>query len=1081
VIADYMHMVSVAKGYLRQRNNVDQDFETLYKKLNPEQKQAVDITEGPVMVLAGPGTGKTHVLTMRVANILRVTQMDPWNILCLTFTESAASEMRQRLISIIGETAYTVRIHTFHSFCNDIIQSHPEKFSVARQWQVLSQVEQVEIIRECIESLSGTSPLKPFGNTDLYLTEIIRAIAQIKKEAINGAQYRVLLEKTKQFVDNAQTSVEQFISLNPTDRTSENIKELQQSLKAAAIKSDSGMLGMQINKLFSNLNEQSKLVSGKRETSKLRTKFKNDLKRWFNKLLRELPKQRDLLEIFELYQKKLLNLGRYDYDDMVLQVIEKFRADPELLAKYQEQFQYILIDEYQDTNGAQNEAVALLGSFDPSPNIFVVGDDKQSIFRFQGASLENLLKFYVRYRQNVKVISLTHNYRSQPKILAAADDLIRHNNELAASYVPGVVNTLVASSERVSAKIHEIELENEDDENYYVAETCASLIKSGVEPSAIAILFRYNKDAESIYDTLIQLEIPTLKLAGQNILRVGVIEQLLQLLEYVVGQGGDEKLTAILHFDFIGLDALDVVKTVAYANDNRKKLQLVLSDVKALQKAGVSNTAPLIDLATRLAKWQQQTYNLTVPQFLDLVLNQSGLLSYAVEKRQQATLLNSITVIFNEARQLSQSGVVISITEFIGRIRLLTELGIPLNSSASYIHDQSVRLISVHKAKGQEFEHVFVIRLNDKHWGNARERNGITLPAGILSFDPVGGQNNNEDERRLFYVAITRAKQELYLTYTRRNLDGREQVPSLFTTEILAEHLKREQPKLSKAEKVKHLERLHTLSNKAVITDDLQDWLKTRLSNCVMSVTHLNNYLECPRLFYYRNLLRVPSAKTKHLALGTAIHKTLRDFYIRQAEENIVPKLDYLVDNFKKYLARENLVAVEYQDTLKVGKVALVKYYQHYHDLFKGAYLLEYNFKSHAVKLDDLSLTGQLDKVELLGGKKVNVVDYKTGNPDNSAKHLKSDGKYFRQLVFYKLLGDRSKQFKFNIVSGEIDFIQPSNRTGKFSRHKYDLSQVDVEELVITINQVWHEIKQLNLITGKHRPFCGKCEYCLRP
>ncbi|MGH9857805.1 MAG: UvrD-helicase domain-containing protein, partial [Acidobacteriota bacterium] len=206
-------------------------FKKLYAQLNPQQQVAVDTIEGPVMVVAGPGTGKTQTLAMRIANILLQTQMDPWNILCLTFTESGVVAMRERLRRIIGPPAYYVRIHTFHSFCNDIIQEHPNLFARSRQWQALSDVERVELMQELIDRLPGTSPLKPFGNPYLYLKDVISNIQALKQEDITPEQFGSVLRAIETFLQKSQDATAAFFALKPSERSEASCRKIHTTLQ----------------------------------------------------------------------------------------------------------------------------------------------------------------------------------------------------------------------------------------------------------------------------------------------------------------------------------------------------------------------------------------------------------------------------------------------------------------------------------------------------------------------------------------------------------------------------------------------------------------------------------------------------------------------------------------------------------------------------------------------------------------------------------------------------------------------------------------------------------------------------------
>lgn len=1060
----------------------DVQFSKLYEQLNSEQRRAVDEIEGPVMVLAGPGTGKTQVLAMRIANILKQTQMDPWNILCLTFTESATVMMRQRLVSIIGEAAYYVRISTFHAFCNDVMQEFPEKFVTAGvavsdmessiEWQVLSDVERIEIFRLLLDGLSGTSPLKPFGAPYLFLRDVVEGVRQLKREGVGGDEYMGMIDSVEVLIKAVGSILNDFFALKPNDRTDNVCENVFSELSRVVKGLDSELLWVTVRKKFEDYFVERDKVEDKREAGKLRTKLKNEVKQQFGKMEKHLPRQKDLLKVYVGYMEEMAKRGRYDYEDMVVRVEEKLKEDEELLAHYQEQFQYVLVDEYQDTNGAQNEIVRLLGSFYPNPNIFVVGDDKQSVFRFQGASMENLLTMYERYRESVQVITLKNNYRSQQVVLDAADGVINNNTELISKYIPEVTTSLTGMSGREGALLQCMEFDSEDDEVYGVAKSVKELIEEGVDPEEIAVLYRFNRDADDLLEALKKNGVLVRLEAGEDVLCDIKIKQLLKLLSYIAQEQKDEILADILQYDFWGLAELDVMKLLYFAN-NRNRLLRVLVDEKLLKEAGIVKIKPFLDVAKKIAQWRVLEKNSTLQHFFEVIINESGFLSYILKNDEKLSLLNKVTTIFNEIKQLSKGGQPLGVVDFVKHINILQENGMTLTAEPWQGREKAVRLMTVHKAKGLEFEHVFMTKLTDRHWGNIRDMNRVPLPAGIIKFDPVSGQENNEDERRLFYVALTRAKQQVYLTSARHNDSGRELIPSIFVREVSDEFMQKIE--VSATENVLE-KQLHNLTMVPKREAHVQEWLEGKLKGYVMSVTHLNNYLECPKLFYYRNLLRVPAAKTKHMAFGTAVHNALRDFFAQYGVKGNVPDMDYLIEKFNYHLGLEDLIESEKSDSVEFGKKVLTQYYDFYKEDLVAKTLLEYDFRPHGVHLDDLLLTGKLDKVEITGdGKKVNVVDYKTGNPDNAAKHLRSGESYRRQLVFYKLLGDLSPRFEYEVESGEIDFVQASKRTGKLVKKKFEISVDEVEELKETIKKVWGDIKELKFLEDEG---CGECEYC---
>lgn len=1041
-------------------------YELAYRALNARQRQAVDAIEGPVMVLAGPGTGKTQVLAVRVANILRQTQMDPWNILCLTFTESGVVAMRERLIFIMGPAAYRVRVATFHGFCNDLIQEFPEKFALASEWQVLSDVERLELWQEIVNKLPAGSPLKPFGDPYLFLPEISDRVRKLKQEDITPARVVTHVAQLADLLTAVTQPLRDFFALKPRERSEDACDRLRGVIltEAETAGMPASWLGFLSDFFDRDLAEQS-----------ARTKLKNDLKRWLEASRRHLPRQRALIHVYKSYQRELKKRGRYDYEDMIMAVVARLKTDEDLLAYCQEQFQYVLVDEYQDTNSAQNEFLQLLATGVEQANMFVVGDDKQSIFRFQGASLENLRFFYELFQKDVTVISLQENYRSQATVLKAAYEVISHNRESIGKYIAGLSGKLLPRSDREAAPVTAVTYASEASERFGVARQVQKLIRRGVTPQAIAVLYRYNRDAFPLQTALAALNIPVRVEANEDVLDDVAVHQLVQLMRYLAGDRiaqregvSDERLAEILQYQFWGFGAVEVARLLHEAARVRESLWPLMT---------VSPT--FVELAKHLAQWRAALHNHTLTRWLDIVLLESGYLSWWLKQEDQVAMIGKLSRFLEELQRMNYANHALAPREFIQQIEVLEQHGLGLTvAGAGLPAGRQVRLMTVHKAKGLEFEHVFLIQVADRHWGSRARRERLPLPHGLLRYDTVAEDLSDEDERRLFYVAMTRAKQGLYLSYARQADSGREQVPAVFWHEIPGSLKTEEEIPEAPGMGIEGLRQAALTPLLEREDEPLREWFLAQLTSYAMSVTHLNHYLECPRLFYYRDLLRVPAAKTKHQAFGTAVHAALRDFFREYQARRELPGEQFLLDRFARHIQREVLTVSEEADSLAVGRTLLAKYYMKYRNEFIPETLQEYDFRSHGVELDGLRLTGKLDKVEILDAKsqRVNVVDYKTGNSDNAAAELKPDGDYFRQLVFYKLLTELSPRFPYRMESGEVDFVEPSRRTGKFVKRKYEISREDVKELTETIGRVWQEIQELKFLDPKTR--CGECEYC---
>ena len=524
-----------------------------HPKLNPKQSLAVNSIEGPMMVLAGPGTGKTQIVAARIAAILEETQMEPYNILCLTFTESGVVAMRKRLLSFIGNAAYHVRIHTFHSFCNDVIKENPETFTYRRDLEPLDDVSRVQIFRKLIDALDPSNVLKPFADPYLYQRDLISNIQTLKREDVSPQAFVELLSRIESDLHTHEPAITEFIAIHGSQLQESEVEQMRVLLR-----------GTIFEPVF--LNALPPLEK------KERTQLKNALKKEFLSIQKQLEKQKSLAKIYQAYQEELALKGRYDFEDMILFVVEAFKNDPELLARYQEQFQYILVDEYQDTNGAQNEVVQLIASYFDSPNLFVVGDDKQSIYRFQGASLENILYFYRSYKERIELVSLEENYRSHQGILDASHALIQNAEHSLTQFIPNLDFKLSASRDIENKAIELYEFDQPATEHYFLAKKVKELIDSGVKASEIAIFFRNNYEAEPLVDLFVRLELPFRLERGGNILEDIKIKQLLELLKFLMETTDSARCFHLLHFDFLGFEPLSIHKLARLRSEKKGPL-----------------------------------------------------------------------------------------------------------------------------------------------------------------------------------------------------------------------------------------------------------------------------------------------------------------------------------------------------------------------------------------------------------------------------------------------------------------------------------------------------------------------------
>jgi DNA helicase-2/ATP-dependent DNA helicase PcrA len=977
-------------------------FEAEYKKLNPEQKKAVDAIDGPVMVIAGPGTGKTQILTLRIANILKKTDTAPESILALTFTESGVASMRGRLAEMIGSPAYRVNISTFHGFANNIIRNYPEEFPYIIGADSITDVEQYKLMQEIIIN-SELSVLRPFGDTFYYLRPALATINKLKQEGIVPERFSKLIDAEQKKFDA-------------------------------------------IDDLYYDKGAHKGKMKGK-----------------YQDLLKHITKNRELCVLYSAYHELLREKKLYDYSDMINEVSEVLEKNKDFLLTLQEKYQYFLIDEHQDTNNAQNRIIELLANYYENPNVFMVGDDKQAIFRFQGASLENFLYFKNRFK-GAKVITLTDNYRSSQSILDLAHSLMKKGE-------------LQAKAKHTSKKIPLYIFSSTDTELFFLADNIKEKISKGIKPEDIAVLYRDNADVMPIASMMEKLGVPFRIESDQNVLEDEDIKKLMIVLRVIENFGEPAPLYEMLHIDFIGVEPLDVYKLIEYSRRLRINPYDVIRSEKHLKEAGIDGNARLKELYGHLSGWKTISQNMGAADVFEIIVRESGFLSHLLSNNDPFGKIEKLRSLFDQIKALIEKKKDYKLGEFMEYLDMLIEHRIMLKNSGPHVKPGKVRLMTAHKSKGLEFDYVYIAHLFDGHWGNKRHTEHFKIPDSVYKIDSALEENENQDDRNLFYVALTRAKKEIVLSYSKQSLNGREQLACQFIDEMDGAILEKGDASEYEAKFAGNQEILFAESKISEIGIKDKEFLNSLFEKYGLSVTALNNYLECPWRYFYSNLVRIPEAPNKHLMYGNAVHQALKDFFDKFSEKD--PGPEYLVRRFEEELASQPIEKEEYKEALAKGHKCLPAFYKQYHSEWRKNFLSE--FKIDGIELaPGLKINGKLDKLEILdSSNNVNVVDYKTGKPKSrnviAGKTASSDGDYKRQLVFYALLLKNFNKGKYKMASGEIDFVEPDQK-GVFKKESFIISEDEIIEIEKVIRSVAGEIRELSFWDK----FCddSDCHHC---
>lgn len=988
-------------------------FKTEYNKLNKAQKEAVDTIDGPVMVVAGPGTGKTQILSLRIANILQKTDAKPEEILALTFTNAGVISMRERLRNIAGDTAYRVNIFTFHSFCENVIKEFPFYFKSLTGSRVVNDLEKVEIL-EAILKKNNFSELTTFHDEFFFLSEIVGAVNNIKKEGLSPKEFETLIPKWR-------------------------------------------------NDLLADEDIYYKRNHGEFKKGDLKPAEKE-------KIDRKIEKVNELATIFSLYQEELQSLGRYDFSDMILSVLFELEKNNDLKSDLQEKYQYILIDEHQDTNTGQNRLIELLTDaphLEGRANVFAVGDEKQSIYRFQGASRETFQNFEKLYK-NISHITLSENYRSVQNILDGATSLIKNNLDLSET------ENLHANSKQKNNQISVNEFSNYKFELLYLADNIEQKIKSGINPKDIAVIYRAHKYVSDIKAILDHRSIPYTVISKENILEDVNIRSLITLLRVVYNPNDEESLGKAMFIKFLGLDAYDAVRILEkfrrFRGQEKKHIFAIIENKKILESCEVQNTSDFVSFASLIKELKIESEQNDFPKFFKTFLEKTGYLSEMLNAKDGQTRLLKIDKLFDEIKKQSATRADYSLKNFLDFVDALEKYNLDIKSTAPEIVE-GVNLMSAHGSKGREFDYVYIINVVRRGWEASGSRNGIAIPVAEYVGDV-------EDERRLFYVSMTRAKNGLSISYSRTDNEGREHEPSQFITEIDKETKNyQEMSQFEESNLGKLFDFISPTETQMTLFEP--DYLRGLFFRRTINVSALNNYFDCPKKYLYKNLLQIPSTYESTLEFGSIIHESLEKFFISSKNaEKILAKKD-LLKIFDDLLSEHNFTEKEENKFRKRGEELFSEYYDEYGKSWIAKIDVEKYIKRD-FRLDRgefVSISGKLDKIEYLDdlfGGKINIVDYKTGR-SFSEKTKEEKKNYERQLIFYHLLVDDYDDGKFEINKSILDFVE-KNKKGKFEQHSFPVNKENIDELKKEINQCAEEVLSLEFL----KKGCGKrdCEWC---
>jgi ATP-dependent DNA helicase UvrD/PcrA len=1080
------------------------DFAEEYKRLNKMQRRAVDQIDGPVLVLAGPGTGKTQLLSMRVANILERTDELAENILCLTFSEAGARNMRERLTSIIGPDAYKVAVFTFHGFGSEVINRFPEYFYNGAAMQPADELAQHRLFEEALAGLPAKNYFTMrFDDEYTMLSSAQSMVSDIKRAGFAPEEVRKLCTQNTAFIEFAEPLFAEAFDGAISKRTLLACEKLAEAL--ATFTEDSAASAGLVSLRDTCLRQLDAAIGAAREHAKVTpplTAFKAAWKlakrrdAFILKAREQTARLLDAAEVYENYQQLLGSARLFDYDDMIVRVVHELEQNSELRASLQEQYHYISVDEFQDTNLAQMRILHSLTENpvnEDKPNIMVVGDDDQAIYAFQGAELGNILDFSSAYPKRERIV-LTANYRSAQRILDLARTVIVQGETRLERTDPELDKKLIAHKDNPGPGIIERhEFASALDEYVWVAQRVKQLIKQDIKPSAIAVISAKHKQLQALASFLQNEHVEVSYEKRENVLEAPHVIMLLQLarvVEYLRTsrpQDAEALLPELLTHPMWGLRPQTIWKLSLAAFDGKdssafwleqmqhadddalRQISLWLIDLS--QRANHDTLEPMLD---RLIGIHETAEGEFVSPYHNYYFGDEALQASSatfVSLLEELTSLREALRAYEPKERLMLNDLL----AFVERA-LSTDTKITRQKSASEI-EQAVRLLSAHGAKGLEFDAVFVLDANQDNWVKAGGWGQASYPANLAQLKRGG--HELDDRLRLFYVALTRTRRLLYLTRTTHDSQGKELLPIGFLAGPAADKLA---PITAHTELLQSDALLRALEidwhgmHRDALNGDT-DGLQAILENYQLSVTALDNFLDLeyagPQVFLERSLLRFPSAMSPRAAFGSAVHQTLQAAHvgIRRGDPKSIGEL---LQIFEIVLLQKRLNKRDETYWLEKGKSYLTNYLEQRVHAFTPAQLAERDFRQQGCVVGAARLTGKLDLIEPRENEII-VTDYKTGTPDshwsldNVGKNTKLH-RYRRQLTFYKLLVESSAEYgrRYAVNNGIIAFIQPAKDTETLVQLDYQITPEEAERLRMLIQVVWRKIMALDFPDTKN-------------
>lgn len=1061
---------------------MEDTFLKRFNNLNDKQKLAVETTEGPVMVIAGPGTGKTELLALRVAHILKEGLSSPQGILCLTFTDNAALNMRERLQKLIGEDAYRVQIFTFHSFASYIMGRFPEHFWEGSAFVLADDIIRAEIFEHIFKSLPHDHVFSSFHPAEgfVYLRDVKERIKHIKNGGYTSKEYSVVTEALLKEYEE----VSALFKLWPEGRLSiKRLSEFTELRGALGARGDTTSLLLhkalmqalleveEINKTEPLADFKKKYLVSDGETVLLKDYHNKD------KLLA-------LAELYALYEKEMMSRGYYDFDDMILSASHTLRENAFVRTELEEEYHYIMIDEFQDTNEAQMDLVRFLTTsavHEGRPNVLVVGDDDQAIYKFQGAEVSHLMRFRESLYKDVATIVLDKNYRSTKDVLSLARKVILQGKGRLENHFEDIKKDLTPMNSSLKEGTVSVRLFETDGEEYaYVARKIKEALLANEKGDDIAVLSRGHKELRALIPFLERAKIPFEYTKKANVFEEVHVRELVLLSEYLSSfmENTDTKkylFPEIISFPFFGISRKTLFELSVMVKREHKdwlacgsesddeKLRRICE--KLIELGGDAKAMPLMQFLKKLIE--------DTP-FKEFYFSKESL----KERPSDYTFFLSSLRTFLDALSLYKEGEMLTAKDVVSFVHLHKAHDVPLTAeSLSVKKSGSVKLMTAHASKGLEFGSVFIISAKDSLWAKGRKGSKVPLPFPLKTLlEPAG--DDVDDFLRLFYVALTRGKHSMQVSSHAEVLR--------FVSPFLEEKNGAEESYSRGAEEEGEMIESFLSLFEAPLEKDEKEILCKLVEGYQMPVTHLQNFCNVteggPLYFLEQNLLRFPQPMNPSALFGSAIHKVIEEMVKHKkynAGENA--PLERLLLFFDKGLAKGRLPKEEEEKERRRGHIFLKDFYKKKKDFFLATDIVEADFSKEGVLVDGAHLTGKIDFLRKEGDA-YTVIDFKTGDSYSAWDEAKLSEyekyklhKYRQQLICYKLLLEGSKSFKEGAGDLSLFFVEDLEA----AMLALPISEDEVEEMKTLLSAVYKKIVSVDFpdISKYEKSFKGVLQF----